>query len=94
METAMVGAGCFWGAVSFFREVPGVADAVVGYAGGKVENPTDPAKVNFFRLLDVFFANPGPTRLNRPGPDHGSQYHQRYFEKNGLHSCHVNLPES
>ena len=160
MEKATFGAGCFWGVESFFRAVPGVADAVVGYAGGSVDNPTyrqvcsdttghaevvqltyDPAKVNYDRLLDVFFANHDPTTLNRQGPDYGSQYrsvvfahsaeqerparmkvealtkagrfktpivtaiepfgnfypaedyHQRYFEKNGLPSCHVNIPE-
>jgi peptide-methionine (S)-S-oxide reductase len=160
MEKATFGAGCFWGVESFFRAVPGVADVVVGYAGGSVENPTyrqvcsdttghaevvqiayDPAKVNYDRLLDVFFANHDPTTLNRQGPDYGSQYrsvvfahspeqerqartkvealtkagrfkrpivtaiepfrnfyraedyHQRYFEKNGLPSCHVTLPE-
>ena len=40
METATFGAGCFWGVESFFRQVPGVADAVCGYAGGDVENPS------------------------------------------------------
>ena len=160
MEKATFGAGCFWGVESFFRAVPGVSDVIVGYAGGKVENPTyrqvcsdttghaevvqiayDPAKVNYDRLLDVFFANHDPTTLNRQGPDYGSQYrsvvfahspeqerqarmkvealtrtgrfkrpivtaiepfknfyraedyHQRYFEKNGLPSCHVTIPE-
>jgi peptide-methionine (S)-S-oxide reductase len=160
MEKATFGAGCFWGVESFFREVPGVSDAVCGYAGGTLANPTygqvctdttghaevvqvsyDPAKVSYERLLDVFFANHDPTTLNRQGPDHGSQYrsvvfahspdqdararaklealekgkcfrrpivtaiepfgnfyraedyHQRYFEKNGLPSCHVKLPE-
>jgi peptide-methionine (S)-S-oxide reductase len=160
MENATFGAGCFWGVESFFREVPGVADAVAGYAGGAVANPTyrqvctdttghaevvqvtyDPAQVSYDRLLDVFFANHDPTTLNRQGPDAGSQYrsvifahtpeqqalarakidqltkagrfrrsivtavepfrnfyraeeyHQRYFEKNGLPSCHVTLPD-
>lgn len=161
MEIATFGAGCFWGVESFFREVPGVLDAVAGYSGGDLENPTykqvcsdrtghaevvqvsyDPAKVSYDQLLGVFFANHDPTTLNRQGPDFGSQYrsvifahspeqeekarakvesltkagrfkrpivtavepfrnffraedyHQRYFEKNGLPSCHVKLPEA
>ena len=157
MERATFGAGCFWGVESFFRQVPGVIDAVVGYAGGSVANPTykqvcsdrtghaevvevsfNPAQVSYEKLVDIFFANHDPTQLNRQGPDLGTQYrsvifthgpeqeriarekkeslarsgrfrrpvvtaiepapafwraeeyHQRYFEKNGLPSCHVN----
>jgi peptide-methionine (S)-S-oxide reductase len=156
MEKATFGAGCFWGVEAFFRQVPGVADAVCGYAGGCMNHPTyqdvcsdqtghaevvevtfDPAKVSFEKLVDVFFQNHNPTTLNRQGPDEGTQYrsvifthseaqeaiarakkvaydksgkfnkpivttiepapnfwraedyHQRYFEKNGLPSCHV-----
>ena len=40
MEKAMFGAGCFWGVEDFFRQVPGVADAVSGYAGGASQRPT------------------------------------------------------
>jgi peptide-methionine (S)-S-oxide reductase len=40
MEKALFGAGCFWGVEDFFRQVPGVIDAVSGYAGGNTENPT------------------------------------------------------
>jgi peptide-methionine (S)-S-oxide reductase len=160
MEKATFGAGCFWGVESFFRQVPGVADAIAGYAGGSVPNPTykqvctdrtghaevvevtfDPAKVSYGQLVDVFFMNHDPTQLNRQGPDFGTQYrstifvhspeqeniarekknalsksgrfkrpivttiepappfwraeeyHQRYFEKNGLPSCHVNFAD-
>ena len=156
MEKATFGAGCFWGVESFFREVPGVADAICGYAGGCMNNPTykdvktgqtghaevvevtfDPAVASYDKLVDVFFQWHDPTTLNRQGVDVGTQYrsvifthsdeqdriarekkaaysasgkfkapivttiepaptfwpaedyHQRYFEKNALPSCHI-----
>lgn len=36
----MFGAGCFWGVETTFRNVKGVQDAAVGYAGGTTDNPT------------------------------------------------------
>jgi len=39
-ETAYFAGGCFWGVEDRFQQVPGVIDAVSGYQGGKVENPT------------------------------------------------------
>jgi peptide-methionine (S)-S-oxide reductase len=40
VEKATFGAGCFWGVEHFFAEVPGVADAVSGYEGGRLDNPS------------------------------------------------------
>ena len=40
MEKALFGAGCFWGVEDFFLQVPGVSEAVSGYAGGTTERPT------------------------------------------------------
>ncbi|HEY8685017.1 MAG TPA: peptide-methionine (S)-S-oxide reductase MsrA, partial [Chloroflexota bacterium] len=39
-ELATFGAGCFWGVEVTFRNVPGVKDAIVGYLGGTMANPT------------------------------------------------------
>lgn len=40
MDTAMFGAGCFWGVEEAFRQLDGVASTAVGYAGGTTDNPT------------------------------------------------------
>jgi peptide-methionine (S)-S-oxide reductase len=39
-QVAIFGAGCFWGVEWVFRQVPGVVDAVSGYSGGMVTDPT------------------------------------------------------
>jgi peptide-methionine (S)-S-oxide reductase len=39
-ELATFGAGCFWGVEATFRAIPGVLDALVGYAGGTLANPS------------------------------------------------------
>lgn len=40
MKKATFGAGCFWGVEAAFRKLKGVSEAVSGYSGGSVENPT------------------------------------------------------
>jgi peptide-methionine (S)-S-oxide reductase len=40
MEKATFAGGCFWGVEHLFNEMPGVIDAVSGYAGGSKDNPT------------------------------------------------------
>jgi len=154
--TAIFAAGCFWGVESAFRQVPGVLEAVSGYTGGTLANPTyrqvcsdttghaeavqvtfDPQQVSYEKLLEIFWQIHDSTTLNRQGPDSGSQYrsaifvqndeqrrlakaslareqenysapivtqiadaaafypaedyHQRYFEKNGVAACHVKI---
>ncbi len=39
-EKATFAAGCFWGIQAAFDKVPGVKSTLVGYTGGKTENPT------------------------------------------------------
>jgi peptide-methionine (S)-S-oxide reductase len=39
-QTAMFGAGCFWGVEWVFAQVPGVATAVSGYSGGHTQDPS------------------------------------------------------
>lgn len=40
LETATLGAGCFWCVEAVFDDLKGVKDVVSGYSGGKRENPT------------------------------------------------------
>jgi peptide methionine sulfoxide reductase msrA/msrB len=40
LEKASFGAGCFWGVEAAFRAVPGVTDAVSGYQGGNLKDPS------------------------------------------------------
>jgi peptide-methionine (S)-S-oxide reductase len=40
LETATLGAGCFWCVEAVFDDLKGVADVVSGYSGGRRENPT------------------------------------------------------
>lgn len=40
LKTIWLAGGCFWGLEAYMDRVPGVADAVSGYANGNIENPT------------------------------------------------------
>ena len=40
LETAVLGAGCFWGVEKVFWQTPGVYSTAAGYAGGYTPHPT------------------------------------------------------
>ena len=40
LQTATLGAGCFWCVEAVYQDVHGVASAVSGYMGGQNDNPT------------------------------------------------------
>ena len=40
LQTAIFAGGCFWGVQGVFQHVEGVTEAVSGYAGGTVANPS------------------------------------------------------
>lgn len=40
LETATLGAGCFWCVEAVFDDLKGVEDVVSGYTGGSTKNPT------------------------------------------------------
>lgn len=39
-QFATFGGGCFWGVEKFLQDIPGVIDAVSGYAGGDLIDPS------------------------------------------------------
>ena len=39
-KKATFAAGCFWGVEAHLKDIEGVTETIVGYTGGKVENPT------------------------------------------------------
>lgn len=97
MEKAYFASGCFWCVEEVYESVVGVEEAISGYAGGTINNPTyrnhgdhaeaveviyDPAQVSFKTLVDVYFASQYIEQVNGQGPDHGESYRSIIFYQN------------
>ena len=84
MEKATFAGGCFWGVEHLFNEIPGVIEAVSGYAGGNRDNPTyeqvcSGRTGHAEELLNAFWNMHDPTTKDRQGPDWGNQYRSAIF---------------
>jgi len=77
VETLTCAMGCFWGPDCRFGAMDGIVCTRVGYAGGTTPNPTyhnigdhietiqidfDPVKINYERMLEIFWQNHDPAR--------------------------------
>jgi peptide-methionine (S)-S-oxide reductase len=94
LKTAIFAGGCFWSMEKAFEAEPGVTNAVSGYAGGTMKNPTyenhrgyqeavkvtyDPAKVSYAQLVDYFYHHIDPTDPTGMICDKGPSYMSSIF---------------
>lgn len=94
LRTAVYAGGCFWSVEHELEALPGVADVVVGYAGGTRANPTyqnhaghleavrvtyDPKKISYAQLTEGFFRRIDPTDDRGQFCDQGPSYRTAVF---------------
>lgn len=97
LEHAYFSSGCFWCVEAIYESVKGVKEAISGYSGGEMKNPTyensdghaetveviyDPNVVSFKTLVEVYFGSQNPTQVNGQGPDIGKHYRSIIFYQN------------
>jgi len=88
-DTAIFAGGCFWCVESDFEKLPGVIEAVSGYSGGDMKNPTyrnhgrhvevakiifDPTIITYDELLDYYWVHIDPTDNTGQFCDKGHAY--------------------
>lgn len=93
-QKATFAAGCFWCVEAIYERVPGVTDAVSGFAGGKMDAPTyrshgdhtetvdvtfDPDVVSYEALLRIFWNSHDITDGRGVAPDFGRSYRPALF---------------
>jgi peptide-methionine (S)-S-oxide reductase len=91
---ALYAGGCFWCAEHDFEKIPGVYEAVSGYTGGDLANPTyenheghyeavqvfyDPAQISYRELTDRFWRLVDPTDAGGQFCDRGPSYRTAVF---------------
>ena len=68
LKTAVFAGGCFWCTEAAFEMVPGVVEAVAGYTGGTVKNPTyeqvSSGKTGHYEAVKVYY-NPDKLGFER-----------------------------
>jgi len=95
-DTAVFAGGCFWGMESDYEKLPGVIEAVSGYAGGSGVTPTykNHTKYGFYEVVEIKqaiskskpFADPIVTPvLEAPTFYKAEEYHQDFYQKEKAH---------
>ncbi|WP_309645797.1 peptide-methionine (S)-S-oxide reductase MsrA [Phenylobacterium sp.] len=94
LKTAVFAGGCFWSVEKAMESLPGVTEAVSGYSGGDIRNPTyqnhrghleavkvtyDPTKITYAKLVDGFFHNIDPIDSGGQICDRGHAYTTAVF---------------
>ncbi|MGB5326395.1 MAG: peptide-methionine (S)-S-oxide reductase MsrA [Pseudomonadales bacterium] len=90
--------GCFWCMESDFEKIEGVSEAISGFTGGSLQNPTydgdhsghyeaievhyDPAIVTYQQLLSVYWRNIDPFDAGGQFCDRGNSYRAAIFTSN------------
>lgn len=97
MATAVFAGGCFWTMEHKMEAVPGVKEAVSGYAGGPAGHPTyenhrgfleavkvtyDPAKISYRKLADYYWRMIDPTDTLGQACDQGPTYMSAIYVAN------------
>ena len=97
-DKAILAGGCFWCMESDFEKLEGVSEAVSGFTGGTIENPTyygdhrghyeaveityDPEVVSYRQLLDHYWVNIDPFDDGGQFCDRGHSYLAAIFVAN------------
>lgn len=94
-DSAIFAGGCFWCVEAAYQDVEGVTDAISGFTGGKLKNPTysgnhsghfeavkvtfDPGIVSYQNLLDIFWVSIDPFDNRGQFCDKGPSYRSAIF---------------